>query len=539
MNNISPLEENRLHQPLRLPQILEDYPRLVTGEKIKLDPEIESFFPLTDGQPLILFKKGKERKSRPLRVGVAFSGGQAGGGHNVLIGLFEAIKKLSSDSQLFGFLGGPSGIINNVHSELTEEILQRYRNSGGFDLIGSGRTKIETEEHFIKTKETVQALHLDGLVIIGGDDSNTNGAFLAEYFLKEKIPTSVIGVPKTIDGDLRNHYLELPFGYDTATKTYSELIGNICRDALSAKKYYFFLKLMGRSASHITLECALQTHPNLALIGEEIEECKKSFSQVIGDICDLISQRARLKKNYGVILIPEGLIEFIPEFRHLTSELNLLDLSSAATGKEKVALAKTQLTPESQSLLSQLPSAIQEQFLIDRDPHGNVQVSKIETEHLIAHAVKKELAKRAGEGTYKAKFSAQPLFFGYEGRSAFPTDFDCHYCYALGFAAAYLIEGKHTGYLVAAQHLTQSVETWSLFGLPITSLFYLETRNNKKIPVVKKTLVDLKGKPFQFFKEKRDSWALEDEYRYPGPIQFFGPPAVRDGVPLTLHLERG
>jgi len=437
------------------------------------------------------FTAGDELKKRPLRVGILLSGGQAAGGHNVITGLFDGLKKLGSEVELLGFLGGASGLIKGATLPLTEQLLASYHNQGGFDLIGSGRTKVETPEQFQAAKKAVTELNLDGLVVVGGDDSNTNAAFLAEEFQAGGLKTVVIGVPKTIDGDLKNEQIEVSFGFDTASKIYSGLIGNLLRDLLSAKKYYFFIKLMGRSASHITLECALQTHPNLALIGEEVAEKKLSLKAVTDQICTLIQQRAALNKSYGAILIPEGLIEFMPEFQ---------------TAIEKVEL----------------------------DPHGNVQVSKVDTERLLIQQVEEELARRG----FKGSFQAQPFFFGYEGRSAYPSPFDATYCYGLGHVAALLIAHKANGMMASLRGLTRPVEEWEPVGVPLVSMMGVEMRHGKEKLVIKKALVDLKGAPFKKFAAERKRWETEDDYRFPGPIQFFGP-AELNQVPLTLQLERG
>lgn len=491
---------------------------------------IQELFPLTFGRPIVEGKEGEKRELRPLRIGVVFSGGQAAGGHNVIAGIFDAINIFSSESKIYGFLEGPQGIITNKHKQLRKELIDFYRNQGGFDLIGSGRTKIETEEQLSASLKTVQELNLDGLVIIGGDDSNTNAAILAEYFLREKCQTTVIGVPKTIDGDLRNAHVAISFGFDTATKTYSEMIGNIARDVLSAKKYYHFIRLMGRSASHITLECSLATHPNLAFIGEEIAAKKITLKQITDQIVELIEKRSEKGLHYGVILIPEGLIEFIPEVKNLIQELNVFSAQEKDLDKGVIF---HKLSKESKVCFEMLPEEIQKQLLLERDPHGNVQVSMIETEKLLMSTVSKELKQRK----FKKKFAAQNHFFGYEGRAGFPSNFDSHYCYALGFTAALLVDEQLTGYMTCIRALDHSTEEWQIAGLPITMLMNMEMRKGKEKPVIRKALVDLDGKAFAFFAHNRSIWSMEDCYRFPGPIQFFSEKDITDSIPLTLQLE--
>lgn len=499
----------------------------------KKNAEIQALFPFTFGQPLLRAQKQKEGKSCLLRIGVVFSGGQAAGGHNVITGLIDALILLHPESRLFGFLEGPSGIITGTYKELTRELIQPYRNQGGFDLIGSGRTKLETEEHLAAALRTVEKMHLDGLVVIGGDDSNTNAAILAEYFKDKSCHTTVVGVPKTIDGDLKNSYVATSFGFDTACKVFSETIGNIARDSLSAKKYYHFIKLMGRSASHIALECALATHPNMVLIAEEIADEKKTLQQVTNQIADLICERAEIGKNFGVILIPEGLIEFIPEIRTLIQEINHLLADSFIT-HEHIA---QRLSKHSQECFLSLPKSIQEQLLLTRDPHGNVQVSFIETEKLLIETVTQELKKRAQEGLYKGVFSALHHFLGYEGRAGFPSNFDCNYCYSLGYTAALLIAHKATGYMCCIKGLTQNPTDWQVLGIPLTSLMDMEWRKGKKKPVITKALVDLRSRSFAFYKQHRDMWRLEDRYLYPGPIQFYGDNQLVDITSYSLSID--
>lgn len=524
-------EERRRYQP-NLPHQLHAIDRLAPKEGMgttALDDieKLKELFPNTFGQPMVHFEVGNRKTHPQLRIGVVFSGGQAPGGHNVVTGLFDALKKLNPASRLFGFLDGPGGIIENRYRELMQAELANFRNTGGFDLLGSGRTKIETKEQLEASMRNVQTLNLDGLVIIGGDDSNTNAAWLAEYFSKNGCQAKVVGVPKTIDGDLKNTWVETSFGFDTACKVYSEMIGNIARDALSAKKYYHFIKLMGRSASHITLECALQVHPNAALIGEEIAEKKMTLQGIAHEISDMIAHRSTNGKDYGVILIPEGLIEFVPEMRRLIQEINSL----LAKGEKNV---EATLSPEAKQTFAYLPKEIADQLLLDRDPHGNVQVSHIATEQLLIHAVKQELIKRS---TYKGKFNPVNHFFGYEGRAGFPSNFDANYCYALGFAAVALISCGYTGYMSSVQHVTLPVEQWIAGGLPLTMMMHLEERKGKQRPVIQKALVNLKKEPFCFFAEQREEWKLDDHYRFPGPIAFFGPPHLCDVTTITLKLE--
>jgi len=526
------LQKSRVSYQPKLPKILQKFDQLEAKPLNQLDLNraadklLRESFPNTHAYPLLEFVSGSGKANKPLKVGAVFSGGQAAGGHNVLSGIFDALKTFHPDSQLYGFLGGPRGLFTDHFHQLTEEVIAPFRNQGGFDLIGSGRDKIEKLEQFKATAQVVKRLSLDGLVIIGGDDSNTNAAFLAEYFVKNQVDCQVIGVPKTIDGDLTNEYVEMSFGFDTACKTYSEIIGNIARDSLSAGKYYFFIKLMGRSASHIALECALQTHPNYTLIGEEVAAENKTLQNIVDDIADLICDRAQANKNYGVILIPEGIVEFIPEMKQLIAELNQI-------------LAKNgdldELSTAAKSCYQTLPVNIQEQLLKDRDPHGNVQVSKIESDRLLMQMVKEELKKRGKD--YPGKFSAQPYFCGYEGRSCLPTNFDADYCYALGHVAALLIQQEKTGYMACVTHLHRPADQWGILGVPIVPLMGEEMRKGKMKLVVKKALVDLEGPVFDEFKLHRESWAVHDDYVYPGPIQFFGPEELTDRVNFTLLLK--
>lgn len=535
MRHLSPLQQQRLKYQPSLPPLLQQLSTLQAFQQAMpaVSMEIRQQLPHTCQQPLITFQKGANRASDPLRVGVLLSGGQAPGGHNVITGLYDALKSLNADSELIGFLDGFSGLIKNRFEELSAEGLAAYRNQGGFDVIGSGRTKIESPDQLYAVEATARVHRLDALVIIGGDDSNTNAALLAEDFDDKGIRTKVIGVPKTIDGDLQNDFLEISFGFDTACKIYSEIIGNILIDTLSAKKTYYFIKLMGRSASHITLECALRTHPNMALISEEIHEQGKTLSQLVHEIADMICLRASQGKNYGAILIPEGVIEFIPEVKQMIVELNRFLHDEDSMDKRTAALQM--LSPDAIRCFKSLPEDIQKQLLLDRDPHGNVQVSKIETERLFMTLVGLELAWRKSEGKYVGKYSPQPYFCGYEGRSGLPSNFDCQYGYALGFTAALLADIGATGYMSCIQRLAEPVAKWRIAGVPLTSMMHIEERSGQWKPVIRKALVDLKGKAFTAFKESRDTWMTQDDYLCPGPIQFEGPPELVEEVPLTLR----
>lgn len=546
----TPLKEVRLAYKPKIPKIFQELPFL-SIHKIPGNENTENFlvkdvFPQTFQHPLIEFVRTQSGISHsPLKIGALFSGGQAPGGHNVISGLYDAMKILHKDSELIGFKGGPSGLLENKFIPLRKEEIDPYRNQGGFDLLGSGRTKIETETQFRQVENTVKEHNLHGLVIIGGDDSNTTAALLGEFLLSRQCRTSVVGIPKTIDGDLKNKWIETSFGFDSACKTYSEFTGNILRDALSAGKYYFFIKLMGRSASHIALECALQTQPNLTLISEEIQSQKKSLKQIVGEITDLICDRARQKKNYGVILIPEGLLEFIGECKKLFKELNVLLAEQRHREKLdllKLPIEKTNyifsiLTEQNANIFNSFPLEIQSQLILDRDSHGNVQVSKIETERLLLMLVEKELQKRTEEGSYIGKFNGQPLFCGYEGRSGYPSNFDCNYCYALGFTAVLLIENHLTGYIAAIQNLSRPPEEWKIGAVPLVRMINIETRNGKEKLVIKKSVVDLTGRVFSYFANARNDWRLNDSYQYPGPMQFFGEKELCDSVTKTLQIE--
>jgi pyrophosphate--fructose-6-phosphate 1-phosphotransferase len=544
------LFQKRLSYTPKLPKILQDISQLeiekgIMPKRTADAEEIDKLFPKTSKQSIMTVKEGKNIIPKPLRVGVVFSGGQAAGGHNVIAGLFDALSKIDPQSSLIGFLGGPTGIVDNKTLLITKELIDQYRNIGGFDLIGSGRGKIELEEHLKASLHTVNSNNLDGIVVIGGDDSNTNAALMAEYFAKNGSKVRVIGVPKTIDGDLQNDYIEISFGFDTACKTYSELIGNIAKDALSAKKYYHFIKLMGRSASHVTLECALQTHPNMILLGEEITKEKKKLKEIVNDIADLICQRAEKNKNYGVILIPEGLIEFIYEMQILIKELNILlsnknphfnEFNTIEETSEKILWIHKQLSHESKTCLNLLPKDIQEQLLLDRDPHGNVQVSRIETEKLLMILVEAELNYRKEKNEYKGQFNAINHFFGYEGRSGYPTNFDSDYCYSLGYVAALLVHYGLNSYMACIKNLSKSINKWQVYATPLTAMLDMEMRKGKMKPVIKKGLVKLDGKPYKYYLSQKKKWAFEDDYQYPGPIQFFGDKEICDSSPLFMNL---
>jgi pyrophosphate--fructose-6-phosphate 1-phosphotransferase len=506
--------------------------------------ELRELFKHTYGKPLVTFVRGKNDKiQKKLTVGVILSGGQAPGGHNVIAGLFDGLKKGNPDSKLYGFLGGPGGLTDNKVREITGDFMDRYRNTGGFDMIGSGRTKIETPEQFAAALETAKKLNLDAVVIIGGDDSNTNAALLAEYFLAQGSAVQVIGCPKTIDGDLKNQYIEASFGFDTAVKTFSELIGNIARDANSAKKYWHFIRLMGRSASHIALECGLQTQPNICLISEEVEANNLSLGQIVDQICASIIKRAENKENFGVILIPEGVVEFIPEMKKLIAELNeVMALHAeifAGLGnfEAQIDWLGEKLSPESGTLFQSLPEEIAKQLLMDRDPHGNVQVSRIETEKLLISMVEKKLSQLKKAGTYGGKFSALGHFFGYEGRCAFPSNFDADYCYSLGFSAFVLIASGFTGYLTSVRNLTAPADKWIAGGVPLTMMMNLERRHGSQKPVIKKALVALDGAPFKTLAAARDTWAVKTSFVFPGAIQYYGPAELCDQPTRTLQLE--
>ena len=503
-------------------------------ESVANQAEIKKLFPNTYGMPIVTFEAAATKLAMgDFNVGVILSGGQAPGGHNVISGLFDGIKALNPKGKLYGFLGGPSGLIDHKYIELTADIIDEYRNTGGFDIIGSGRTKLEEESQFDSGIEICNKLGIKALVIIGGDDSNTNACVLAEYYLAKKAGIQVIGCPKTIDGDLKNDQIETSFGFDTACKVYSEVIGNIMRDANSAKKYWHFIKLMGRSASHIALECGLQTQPNICIVSEEVEAKKMTLAQIVNNIADTVAARAAKGNNFGVVLIPEGLIEFIPEMKVLIKELNDL---LATESDVKTAVSK--LSANSKSVYESLPEAIAKQLTLERDPHGNVQVSLIETEKLLIEMVKTRLAAMKAEGKYVGKFSGLGHFFGYEGRCAAPSNFDADYCYSLGYNAANLIATGKSGYMSLIKNTTKPADQWIAAGVPITMMMNMERRNGEMKPVIRKALVELDGAPFKCFAAQRERWALETCYVYPGPIQYWGPSEVCDQPTKTLQLEQ-
>lgn len=544
----SPLQVARASYQPKMPAALRGHVRLVEGERTESaanQAEIKELFPNTYGMPVIEFTQGKagDIENMPMNVGVILSGGQAPGGHNVICGMFDALKRLNPESKLYGFLGGPSGLIEGKYAELTKEVIDEYRNTGGFDIIGSGRTKLEETWQFDNGIEVCNKLGIKAIVIIGGDDSNTNACVLAEYYLQKKCGIQVIGCPKTIDGDLKNKMIETSFGFDTACKVYSELIGNIQRDANSAKKYWHFIRLMGRSASHIALECALQSQPNICLISEEVEAKNMTLNDVVEQIVEVIVDRANAGLNFGSILIPEGLIEFIPAMRVLIQELNDMlaqndDFASLEGDDAKREYVKSMLSPASCELYRSLPKGIARQLTLDRDPHGNVLVSQIETEKLLIEMVGKRLAQLKAAGVYKGKFAALNHFFGYEGRCAIPSNFDADYCYSLGVTATHLIAAGKTGYMSIVRNLTKPASEWIAGGVPITMMMNMERRNGKMKPVIQKALVDLNGKPFKYFAAHRAEWADPNlSYIYPGPIQYYGPSEVCDQPTRTLMLE--
>ncbi len=506
--------------------------------------EIKKLFPNTYGMPVVKFVQtdGQPGLENPMNVGVILSGGQAPGGHNVIAGIYDGIKRLHPQSRLFGFILGPAGLIEHNYKELTGDIIDEYRNTGGFDIIGSGRTKLETKEQFDKGLEILKKLDIKALVIIGGDDSNTNACVLAEYYKAINAGVQVIGCPKTIDGDLKNGQIETSFGFDTACKVYSELIGNIERDCNSARKYWHFIKVMGRSASHIALECALQTHPNICIISEEVEAQSLSLDDIVDQIATVVAQRAEKGLNFGTVIIPEGLIEFIPAIKSLIAELN--DLLSKTEEFSLVRRSQQReyiigkLSQENAKIYASLPEKVAKQLALDRDPHGNVQVSMIQTEELLAQMVATRLEEWEKEGKYKGKFATITHFFGYEGRCAAPSNYDADYCYSLGYTASMLIASGKTGYMASVRNTTAPAHEWIAGGIPITMMMNMERRHGEMKPVIQKALVKLDGAPFQYFKSKRDEWAIETDYVYPGPIQYFGPTEVCDQPSKTLQLEQ-
>ena len=549
---LSPLQIARYQYTPKLPGMLRNGISEIcvknggATESVADQEKIAALFPNTYGKNEITFQKGQNTsEAKKQVVGVILSGGQAPGGHNVVCGLYDALKALNPENVLIGFKGGPSGLLDNDFIVFEDDYINQYRNTGGFDIIGSGRTKLETQEQFAIVVENCKNHGVNALVIIGGDDSNTNAAVLAEYCAAHNTGIQVIGCPKTIDGDLKNEDIECSFGFDTATKTYSEIIGNIQRDANSAKKYWHFIKVMGRSASHVALECALETQPNICLIGEEVAAKKMSLAQITDYIADSVAARAAKGMNFGVAIIPEGIVEFVPEFSVLIAEINELLAGAKAdafnalpTWAEKYAFIEAGLTKESMEVFAFLPQAIQQQLFLERDPHGNVQVSLIESEKLFSELVKNNLAARKAAGTYNGKFGALHHFLGYEGRCAFPSNFDADYCYSLGYNAAMLIQYGYTGYLSKVSNLHKPAEEWVAGGMPITKMMNIERRHGADKPVIRKALVELDGAPFKFFCEHREEWAVETCFMYPGAIQYFGPSEVCDLTTRTLALEK-
>ena len=547
--NISPLQKQRLQYTPKLPGMLragiaeisvkEGEPTTSVADQEK----IAALFPNTYGMPIVEFEPSDSENGQLMNVGVILSGGQAPGGHNVITGLFDTIKKMNPDNKLYGFILGPGGLVDHKYMEITKDFIDDYRNTGGFDMIGSGRTKLEKVEQFEKGLEIIRELGIKALVIIGGDDSNTNACVLAEYYAAKNYGVQVIGCPKTIDGDLKNSQIETSFGFDTATKTYSELIGNIERDCNSARKYWHFIKLMGRSASHIALECALQCQPNICLVSEEVKAKNMTLNQIVEQICEVIAYRASKGDNYGVILVPEGLIEFIPSIGKLIEELNDLLASHGNDYKELDHVAQREyimshLSDDNKQTFSTLPDNVARQLSLDRDPHGNVQVSLIETEKLLSDMCEAKLAQWKAEGKYVGKFASLHHFFGYEGRCAAPSNFDADYCYALGASAAHLIANGKTGYMAVVKHTTRPASDWVAGGVPITMMMNIERRNGEMKPVIRKALVDLEGKPFKELEANRDRWSKDTCYVYPGPIQYWGPSEVCDRTTRTLALEQ-
>ena len=553
MTDLSPLQKARYQYAPKLPKMLRNgisEISVLEGEEttsVADQEKIQALFPNTYGKKEITFQKGQNTSvAKKQVVGVILSGGQAPGGHNVVCGLYDALKATNPENVLYGFKKGPSGLLEDDYLIFDDAYIDQYRNTGGFDIIGSGRTKLETEEQFAVAAEVCKKHGITAIVIIGGDDSNTNAAVLAEYFAAHDAGVQVIGCPKTIDGDLKNEDIECSFGFDTATKTYSEVIGNIERDANSAKKYWHFVKVMGRSASHVALECALQTQPNVCLISEEVAEKKMSLSQIADYIADSVEARAAMGMNFGVAIIPEGVVEFVPEFSALIAEINELLAGSKAEAfnalpnwKEKYAFIEKGLSQEAMAVFAILPEGIQQQLFLERDPHGNVQVSLIESEKLFSAIVKAKLEERKAAGTYKGKFNALHHFFGYEGRCAFPSNFDADYCYSLGYNAFMLIQYGYNGYLSKVSNLSKSADEWVAGGMPITKMMNIERRHGEDKPVIRKALVELDGKPFKFFEAHREQWAKETCYTYPGAIQYYGPAEVCNLTTRTLALEKG
>jgi len=531
------------YQP-KLPKALQGAVKIKEGaatQSVGDQEEIKKLFPNTYGMPIVEFEPATEANTKKMNVGVILSGGQAPGGHNVITGLFDQIKKLNPENRLYGFILGPGGLVDHNYMELTPEIIDAYRNTGGFDIIGSGRTKLEKIDQFEKGLEIIRKLDIKALVIIGGDDSNTNACVLAEYYAAKNYGVQVIGCPKTIDGDLKNEQIETSFGFDTACKVYSELIGNIERDCNSSRKYWHFIKVMGRSASHIALECALQTQPNICLISEEIEQKGMSLDDIVDYIANAVCQRAADGNNFGTVVIPEGVIEFIPAIKKLIAQLN--DVLAMPEAKnldrhESIDFVKAHLTEDNLAVFNSLPTGVARQLALDRDPHGNVQVSLIETEKLLSTMVSQKLEKMKKEGKYTGKFAAMHHFFGYEGRCAAPSNFDADYCYALGTSAAQLIANGKTGYMAVVKNTTAPAEEWIAGGVPHTMMMNMEKRSGEMKPVIRKALVELDGAPFKYFAAHRDEWARKTCYIYPGPIQYWGPTEVCDQPTKTLALEQ-
>ena len=527
----------------KLPVALQGPVKAVEGaatQSVGDQAEIKALFPNTSGMPVVEFTKGEAAESPRFNVGIILSGGQAPGGHNVISGLFDGVKSLNPENKLYGFLMGPGGLVDHKYIEITPELMDDYRNTGGFDIIGSGRTKLEEVDQFESGIKILRELGIKALVIIGGDDSNTNACVLAEYYAAKNYGVQVIGCPKTIDGDLKNSQIETSFGFDTACKTYSELIGNIERDCNSARKYWHFIKVMGRSASHIALECALQTQPNICLISEEVEAKEQSLDEIVAYIANTVAARAAQGNNFGTVIIPEGLIEFIPAIKKLIAELNdalATDEAKAVAREDQIEYVKAHLSPANLATFNSLPAGVARQLALDRDPHGNVQVSLIETEKLLSEMVGKKLAEMKKEGKYVGKFSAQHHFFGYEGRCAAPSNFDADYCYSLGYNASRLIACGKTGYMSVIKNTTAPAADWIAGGVPITMMMNLEKRSGKMKPVIRKALVELDGAPFKYFAANREDWALNTRYVYPGSIQYWGPTEVCDQPTVTLKLE--
>ena len=548
MKEFSQLHKARTGYQPKLPSVFLNGPKVKivngkTGSAVADQDKIKALFPKTFGMPAIGFEATENTEFKPLNIGVILSGGQAPGGHNVIAGLYDGIKACHPDSKLYGFLGGPSGLTENDYRELDANYIAEYRNTGGFDMIASGRTKLETAEQYEATAKNCKALGIEALVIIGGDDSNTNAAVLAEYFAQHDTGISVMGVPKTIDGDLKNDMIEASFGFDTATKVYNELIGNIQRDANSAKKYWHVIKLMGRSASHITLECALRSQPNLAIISEEVEAKKQTLHEIVDELTQVVVKRSNNKENFGTLIVPEGLIEFIPEMKSLISELNDLmaanktEINEIKDTDTKRNYILDKLQNDTATLYRSLPKRIAEQLIMERDPHGNVQVSLIETDKLLVYMIGEQLELLKAEGKYHGSFKTHTHFFGYEGRCSFPSNFDADYTYALGYTASLLAENKCTGYMSSVRNLKDEAKNWIPGGIPITQMMNMERRHGEDKPVIKKALVELDGLPFKTFTANRDKWAIETSYMYSGPIQYYGPSQICEIKTITLELE--